>query len=55
VSAESTEQRGVAQRDAPTQAGVAAGRIHLRKPAPVAGGSSDDALRARRVDNVSAS
>jgi cytochrome c oxidase subunit 2 len=51
-NAELAKQRAFAVRDALTKAGIAAGRIELRKPEQIDAG---DAARARRVDIVSAS
>jgi cytochrome c oxidase subunit II len=53
-NAELAKQRAFAVRDALTKAGVAAGRIELRKPSQVEAGSGTDAARARRVDIVAA-
>jgi outer membrane protein OmpA-like peptidoglycan-associated protein len=53
-NAELAKQRAFAVRDALTKAGVAAGRIELRKPAEIKAGAAD-AAQARRVDIVSAS
>jgi cytochrome c oxidase subunit 2 len=51
-NAELAKQRAFAVRDALTKAGIAAGRIELKKPEQIDAG---DAARARRVDIVSAS
>jgi cytochrome c oxidase subunit II len=50
-NAELAKQRAFAVRDALTKAGIAAGRIELKKPEQIDAG---DASRARRVDIVSA-
>ncbi len=51
-NAELAKQRAFAVRDALTKAGIAAGRIELKKPEQIDAG---DAARARRVDIVAAS